>query len=44
MNPVHQYHKRYLELKSEKAISTDLDNLQRLVEEDHPSIHWYFHL
>lgn len=34
MNPVHQYYKRYLELKSEKAISTDLDNLQRLVEED----------
>ena len=34
MNPVHQYHQRYLELKSEKAISTDLDNLQRLVEED----------
>ena len=34
MNPVHQYYKRYIELKSEKAISTDLDNLQRLVEED----------
>lgn len=34
MNPVHQYRQRYLELKSEKAISTDLDNLQRLVEED----------
>ena len=34
MNTVHQYQQRYLELKSEKAISTDLDNLQRLVEED----------
>jgi len=34
MNPVHQYHQRYLELKSEKAISADLDTLQRLVEED----------
>ena len=34
MNPVHQYHQRYLELKSEKAISSDLDVLQRLVEED----------
>ncbi len=34
MNPVHQYHQRYLALKSEKAISADLDILQRLVEED----------
>jgi hypothetical protein len=34
MNPVHQYHQRYLALKSEKAMSADLDILQRLVEED----------
>jgi hypothetical protein len=34
MNPVHQFHQRYLELKSEKAISADLEVLQRLVEED----------
>jgi len=34
MNPVHQYHKRYLELKSEKAITADLEVLQHLVEKD----------
>jgi hypothetical protein len=34
MNPVHQYHKRYLELKSEKAISADIEVLQQLVEQD----------
>jgi hypothetical protein len=34
MNPVHQYHQRYLELKSEKSISVDQDALQRLLEED----------
>jgi hypothetical protein len=34
MNPVHQYHQRYLELKSEKSISADQDALQRLLEED----------
>lgn len=42
MNPVHQYHQRYLELKSEKAISTDLVNLQRLVEEDQAGLNNFY--
>ena len=42
MNPVHQYHKRYLELKSEKAISADIEVLQQLVEQDPAGLNNYY--
>jgi len=42
MNPVHKYHSRYLEIKKEKAISTDLTSVEYLLKSDLAGLNNYF--
>ena len=42
MNPIHNYHKRYLELKEEKGVAPDAEVLLKLIESDSAGLNNYF--
>ncbi len=42
MNPIKQYHERFLSLKSEKGIHADFETIQQLIELDEAGLNNYF--
>ena len=42
MNPIQQYHQRYEEIKREKKVSSDLDRLTELIENDSAGLNNFF--
>jgi hypothetical protein len=42
MNPIHKYHERFLQLKSEKGIQTDSEYILNLIETDPAGLNNYF--
>ena len=42
MNPIHKYHERFLQLKTEKEIKTDASRILKLIETDPAGLNNYF--
>ena len=42
MNPIQHYHQRYEEIKREKKVSSDLDRLTELIENDNAGLNNFF--
>jgi hypothetical protein len=42
MNPIQKYHSRYLEIKKEKAITSDIESIERLLNSDISGLNNYF--